>query len=146
MGEMLEAGDQTGHVDAVLLRLAEHYEHLLTLRRIFLVGILWPAIQLVLAIFVIGLLIWVLGFVGTDILGWGMMPAPRASSSTSRSYRWFLAADGYSCGARFEAGPGPMPCCVWRIESRWCPGQPADDLRGANWPGRCPWREHSTPI
>ncbi len=72
MGEMLEAGDQTGHVDAVLLRLAEHYEHLLTLRRIFLVGILWPAIQLVLAIFVIGLLIWVLGFVGTDILGWGM--------------------------------------------------------------------------
>ena len=70
--EMLDAGEQTGHVDGVLLRLADHYEHLQTLRRIFLLGILWPAIQLIVAIFVIGLLIWVLGLVGVDTLGWGL--------------------------------------------------------------------------
>jgi type II secretory pathway component PulF len=73
--ELVRVGERTGHLDAVLLRLADHYDHLLQLRRDFFLGILWPMIQLVLAILVIGLFIWIMGIIGpsTDMLGWGLV-------------------------------------------------------------------------
>ena len=71
--DMVGLGEATGKLAEVLLRLAEHYEGRLQLRRVFLTGIAWPLLQLVIAILVIGLLIWILGFVGnTDILGFGL--------------------------------------------------------------------------
>lgn len=76
--DMVAVGEQTGYLDRVLLRVAEHCDHLLNLRRIFLSGIAWPAIQLGLAIVVIGLLILVMGLIPqdprqpVDLLGLGL--------------------------------------------------------------------------
>src|SRR5262245_19252466 len=62
--EMIDIGERTGRLDEVLLQLAENYEHMLKLRRTFLIGISWPLIELTLAVLVIGLLIFFLGIVG----------------------------------------------------------------------------------
>jgi type II secretory pathway component PulF len=78
---LVEIGERTGRLDEVLLGLAEHYEHLQDLRRTFLIGIAWPAIQFFAAICVVGLLIYVLGMIGSstsggepvDILGFGLV-------------------------------------------------------------------------
>jgi type IV pilus assembly protein PilC len=75
--QLVAVGEQTGHTAEVFGRLAEHYEHRLALRRVFLGSIAWPMIQLAGAIMVIGLLIWVMGWIGTrgassDPLGWGL--------------------------------------------------------------------------
>lgn len=74
--EMAKVGEKTGRLDEVLLRLAKHYEHLQTLRRAFGVGILWPALQLTIAVLVIGVAIGLLGWIGgeeNDILGFGLV-------------------------------------------------------------------------
>ena len=70
--ELVDVGEQTGNLESVLLRLGEHYQHLLRLRRAFLMGILWPAIQLVGAIVIIGLLILFFGVLGTSATVFGL--------------------------------------------------------------------------
>jgi type II secretory pathway component PulF len=59
--ELVDVGEHTGKLDTVFLELASHYQHLLALRRQFLVAIAWPAIQLVAAIGIIGFFIWLSG-------------------------------------------------------------------------------------
>lgn len=77
--EMVAVGEETGHQAEVLLQLADHFDGMLRLRRVFLSGIAWPMIQLALAIGIIGLLIWVLGVIGNitgtpvDVLGLGLI-------------------------------------------------------------------------
>ncbi len=61
--ELIEVGEESGRLDQVLLQLADHYDHMLALRRQFLLGIIWPAIQLGVAVVVIGLLILILGII-----------------------------------------------------------------------------------
>ena len=61
--EMLTVGDKTGSLAEVLKRLDEHYENQIRMRLMFLAGITWPLIQLSFAVFVVGLLIWALGFI-----------------------------------------------------------------------------------
>src|SRR5688572_10300508 len=56
---MVRVGEQSGRMDEAFLKLAEHYERQLSLRRTFLAGIIWPMIQLGAAIFVVGLVIWI---------------------------------------------------------------------------------------
>lgn len=56
--EMVEGGEKSGRLDRVLERLAEYYNQLAEFRGIFFNSILWPMIQLALAIVVIGLLIY----------------------------------------------------------------------------------------
>jgi len=79
---LVEVGERAGRLDEILRGLAEHYESLLGLRRTFLIGIAWPAIQLFAAIGIVGLLIWVLGVVGSmtgaqfDPLGFGLVGTP----------------------------------------------------------------------
>jgi len=63
--DLVEVGEKTGRLDEVILGLAEHYEHLLDLRRTFLMGIFWPGIQLFAAIFIIGMLILCMGLIPT---------------------------------------------------------------------------------
>jgi type II secretory pathway component PulF len=75
--QLVEVGEQTGHTAEVFGQLAEHYEHQLVLRRLFRSSIAWPLTQLVVAVAVIGMLIWVMGLLATrgatsDILGWGL--------------------------------------------------------------------------
>src|SRR5687767_15984692 len=45
--QMVAVGEQTGKLDEVLLRLAEHYEHQTSMKRVFWIGIAWPGLQLV---------------------------------------------------------------------------------------------------
>ena len=72
--QMVDAGEMSGKLPNVLKQLADHYEHQLRLRRTLLAGIAWPMIQLIAAIVVVGLLIFVLGMIGsTDLLGFGLM-------------------------------------------------------------------------
>lgn len=72
--QMVEIGDTVGRMDEVLTDLADYYDRIVTLRRAFVLGIMWPCIQLVMAIMVIGLLILIMGMIGDiDILGFGLM-------------------------------------------------------------------------
>jgi type II secretory pathway component PulF len=73
--EMVEVGERTGKLDQVFLKLGEHYQHQQALTRSFLIGIAWPSLQLLMGIFVIGLLIAVLGALGSemDVLGIGLV-------------------------------------------------------------------------
>jgi type IV pilus assembly protein PilC len=76
--ELIKVGEQTGHLPEVCRQLAEHYEHQLRMRRTLLASITWPAIELGLALGVIGLVIWVMGAIPalaknkTDMLGFGL--------------------------------------------------------------------------
>jgi len=77
--EMVDVGEQSGHLGEVLKQLANHYQNQVTLRRNFLASIAWPAIQLFLAIAIIGFLIWIMGAINgsnprpVDPLGFGLM-------------------------------------------------------------------------
>ncbi len=78
--DLVDVGEKTGRLDEVLIGLAQHYEHLKFLRRTFLFGIAWPGLQLGMALAVIGLLIFILGMIGSgpggepiDILGFGLV-------------------------------------------------------------------------
>ncbi|MFO0902743.1 MAG: type II secretion system F family protein [Pirellulales bacterium] len=78
--EMVELGEHTGKLDAVLLRLADHYEHMLELRRNFLIGIAWPGVQLGMCVLIVGFLIWIFGWLSErnagetlDPLGLGLV-------------------------------------------------------------------------
>ncbi len=78
MLDMVEVGEKSGALPEVLESLANHYENNLRLRRSFYASIAWPMFQLVAAILVIALAIWVIGFFGGpaskdfDILGLGL--------------------------------------------------------------------------
>lgn len=87
--EMVEVGEQTGHLDAVLLQLADHYEVRCKMRRNFLAAIAWPVIQLGLALGIVGFLIWITGMLQVDILGLGL-----TGDRGLRIYLVFLAVVG----------------------------------------------------
>jgi type IV pilus assembly protein PilC len=80
--EMVRVGDETGYLAEVFGRLAEHYDEKIRLRRMFLSAITWPMTQLVIALVVIGLLIWIMGMIGNmtgftvDPLGLGLVGTP----------------------------------------------------------------------
>lgn len=112
---MVAIGEQTGQLDEVLKRLAEHYEHLAGMRRMFWFGIAWPLLELVVAVLVIGLVIFITGVIGAasggeapDILGWGLR-------GTSGALTWFIlcglatAAIVVAIQAVFRGWLGPQP-------------------------------------
>ena len=70
--ELVDVGEQTGRLESVLLRMADHYQHMRSLRRVFLLGILWPSLQLIVAILIIGLLIFLLGALGSSVEVFGL--------------------------------------------------------------------------
>lgn len=77
--EMIAIGETSGKLESVLFELADHYDQLVTLRRSFLMGIAWPAIQLTMAVSIVGLLIWIFGLISmqggetVDPLGFGLV-------------------------------------------------------------------------
>lgn len=78
MIDMITMGENSGALPEILIGLADHYENNVRLRRDFLGKIAWPVFQLVAAILVIALVIWVLGMIGdsqggspVDLLGLG---------------------------------------------------------------------------
>ena len=100
MVDMTSVGEQTGALPEVLDGLASHYDNLVRLRRMLISLITWPAIQLFLAIFIIGFVILVLGWIQQspgpgekphDILGLGL-------TGTTGAIIWF----GCSFGSLFS--------------------------------------------
>ncbi|MGE0378639.1 MAG: type II secretion system F family protein [Planctomycetaceae bacterium] len=80
MVDMVQVAEHTGALPEVLRSLADHYENNLRLRKDFIGQITLPLIQLVAAVFIIALLIWLLGIIGAsqgqkpvDVLGWGLL-------------------------------------------------------------------------
>ena len=71
--ELIVVGEQSGHLDAVLARLADHYESQLAMRRSFWAAITVPLVQLAIGVVVVGCLIWCLQFLPLDILGFGLV-------------------------------------------------------------------------
>lgn len=82
--EMVAVGEQTGHAAETFRQLAEHYDHQVRLRRAFLQSITWPMVQLAAALGIVGIVIWVMGFIQgrdqrgqpIDILGFGLIGTP----------------------------------------------------------------------
>ncbi|MEO9593142.1 type II secretion system F family protein [Rhodopirellula bahusiensis] len=77
--EMIEGGEKSGKLDRVLERLAEYYQQLADFRSIFFNSILWPIIQLILAVVVVGMLIYLPAVLlpdadegRTDLIGIGL--------------------------------------------------------------------------
>jgi type IV pilus assembly protein PilC len=114
--QMVAVGEQTGKLDEVMRRLAEHYEHLSSMRRLFWLGIAWPLFSLVFGVVILGLVIYITGAIaasrGTepvDLLGLGL-------SGASGAIIWFCmwgfaaAAIAIFCYAVFRGllGPGPV--------------------------------------
>jgi type IV pilus assembly protein PilC len=93
--EMVLAGEQSGHLGEVLKQLADHYQNQITLRRNFLASITWPAVELFLAVSVVGFLIWIMGIINDrnqshlDPLGLGL-----AGNSGLAKYAAFVAVVG----------------------------------------------------
>ncbi len=95
MVDMVSVGEETGTLPEVLDGLADHYENVLRLRRVLITMITWPAIQLVAAILVVALVIFILGIIaetrpGTkqvDMLGLGLM-------GTSGAVKWLSMSIG----------------------------------------------------
>ncbi len=80
--QMVAVGEQSGQLDKTYRRLAVHYDRTLKAKRTFFSKLAWPLMQLVIAFFVIGLLIWIMGLLpinqgsdeaGFDMLGWGLV-------------------------------------------------------------------------
>ena len=80
--ELVEVGEQAGHLSEVFAQLAEHYEGQLELRRTFLSAIAWPLIELAAAVVIIGCLIAALGVIESitgsrvDPLGLNLVGVP----------------------------------------------------------------------
>ncbi len=82
MTDMVSVGEQAGALPEVLDGLAAHYENIIRLRRMLIGLITFPALQLVAAILVVALVIFILGIIGAstaaaggkprDILGLGL--------------------------------------------------------------------------
>lgn len=81
MVELVRVGDQTGTADEVFHRLAQHYQRQVSRAREFRGAILWPVIQLVLALGIVGVLIAIGGMLKDgkgqplDMVGFGMTGA-----------------------------------------------------------------------
>jgi type IV pilus assembly protein PilC len=82
---MAAVGEQTGHLPEVFGELERYYELQLTLRRQFLADIFWPVLEFGMAVFVIALLLFILGWIappGTqplDPIGLGTGPRGAAT-------------------------------------------------------------------
>jgi type II secretory pathway component PulF len=61
--EMVDVGERTGRLDEVFIRLGDHYDNVLRMRRAFLAGIAWPMFELSLGVGIIGVFIWILGLI-----------------------------------------------------------------------------------
>jgi type IV pilus assembly protein PilC len=78
---LVKVGEQSGHLPEVFRQLAEHYEHQIRLRRNLMISLSWPILELVLALSVVGVLIFLMGAIpqlkkaNIDILGFGLVGA-----------------------------------------------------------------------
>ncbi len=102
---LIEVGERTGRLERVLDRLANYYKELADLKAEFTSSILWPLIQLVLAIIVVGCMIYLPSVfapdAGTqaDLLGIGLFGAQGL-----RTYLILVAIGVAICGVLYFLG------------------------------------------
>jgi len=65
---LIEVGEESGRLGETMLELADYYDQMADVRRSFLRALIWPIIQLVAVIIVVGLLILLCGFL-TEMTG-----------------------------------------------------------------------------
>ena len=76
--QLFAVGEESGHLPEVCRQLADYYELRLQLRRTLISSLTWPIAQLIIALGVVGLLIWLMGAIpqlakqNTDLLGFGL--------------------------------------------------------------------------
>lgn len=105
--ELLNVGEQSGRLPDVLAQLHRHFEDQVKRRRLFLAAIAWPALQLGMAILIVGFLIWILGAIGSrsgttfDVLGFGL-----------------TGTSGLAVYAAFVSGVGIVALLLGRAVSR----------------------------
>jgi type II secretory pathway component PulF len=111
---MVEIGELTGRMEAAFMRLAEHYENEQAMRRQFISGITWPAIQFFFATGLLGLVIWVMGLIAgsesqpIDIIGLGLTGfSGMVIYFTNVGLVYFLI--GFSVYALLKGWFGPAP-------------------------------------
>lgn len=63
--QLVGVGEATGNLAEVYERLADHYDYRVKLRRSFLASLTWPAVQLAMAVLIVGVLIWAMGFIAS---------------------------------------------------------------------------------
>jgi type IV pilus assembly protein PilC len=77
--QLVEVGEASGTIERVFAGLSQHYGRILQMRRHYLSGVAWPAIQLVTALLVVALVILVTGIINkrtnqsVDMLGLGLV-------------------------------------------------------------------------
>ncbi|QDS98629.1 type II secretion system F family protein [Adhaeretor mobilis] len=79
--QLVEVGEMTGRLDLTFKQLAQHYDRTLKAKREFWSAMAWPLLQLGMAAMVVGLLIWIMGFMPSggpnspriDLLGFGLI-------------------------------------------------------------------------
>ncbi|QDT37836.1 type II secretion system F family protein [Stratiformator vulcanicus] len=98
MIDMVNVAEKTGTLPEVLHSLSEHFDNNVRLRKSFIGAIAFPVFQLVAAIGIIGLLIFVLGIIGSvtgnetaDVLGWGLV-------GTRGALIWYGSTFGLALG------------------------------------------------
>ena len=116
--QMVAVGEQTGKLDEVLQRLASTTSNLAALRKMFWFGIAWPLFELVVAVLVIGLVIYITGIIAAtaggeapDLLGLGLI-------GTRGAITWFvlcgLVAGGIALALTPSLAAGSAPARCWR--------------------------------
>jgi len=70
---MVEVGEKSGRLGETLLDLSDYYSQLIELRRNFLRSLILPIFELGIALFIVGAMILILGFLEMDILGLGLV-------------------------------------------------------------------------
>jgi type IV pilus assembly protein PilC len=76
--ELVRVGEESGQLPEVFRQLADNYEHQLQMRRNFLSAISWPMFELMFALGVVGLVIYLMGAIpqlrksGIDLIGFGL--------------------------------------------------------------------------
>jgi type II secretory pathway component PulF len=102
--DLAEVGEQTGHLAESFIRLAEHYEEQLKLRRILVAASTLPMIELGFALGIVGFLIWIMGIIGQrgqetiDPLGFGLV-----GNAGLAVYLTFLAMIGIALFLVYQA-------------------------------------------
>lgn len=87
--DLMHVGEQTGSLPEVMKALGDYYDARVSRMREFRAAVAWPLLQLFAAIMIIGLLIWILGLIGSrpgqqpiDFLGLGLF-------GTKGALTWF---------------------------------------------------------
>ena len=96
---LIEVGEKTGHLDRVLARMADYYKNAADLRSMFLGSIIWPLVQLLIALIVVSVLIYMPVVLADMQLAAGGTPATTWRRPTSSAWVWSAGGGSESSGA-----------------------------------------------